>query len=142
MSTPVKDPPKYRPNPSPFGIEDDVPYAAPWWFYSSPLSLDDPLAPLPKATLDEGTWTPFSDRDCLALESKWNDLPDRLKRMEQDRPNDNAVIDELGARQVGVGKDSEKNEEKVDDVSQGDSNVIVGVQRLHHVDLAKLRLSQ
>jgi hypothetical protein len=143
MSPPDKAPPKYPPNSGLFGIEDDVPYAAPWWFHSSPLCLDDPLAHLPKASLDEGTWTAFSERDCLALESKWHDLSDRLKRMNPGLPDDNGVTDELnGACQAAQIGDGEKNEEEADDVSQDHFKVIVGVERLHHVDLAQLRLSQ
>ena len=70
----------HRPSSILSRTEDDPPFAKPWWFHSSPLSLDDPLAPLPKAALEEGTWKPFSSRDCKALETGWNSLPDHIKR--------------------------------------------------------------
>lgn len=115
--------------------EDDPPVAKPWWFHSSPLSLDDPLAPLPKAALNEGTWKPFSTPDCTALETGWNKLPDSIKRKEERIPDENGVVDELGL-QPDV---EEKNAEQVEDVSQDDAKVIVGVERLHHVDLVSQR---
>src|SRR5271170_7046656 len=110
--------------------EDDPPLATAWWFHSSPLQLDDPLAPLPKAALEEGTWKPFSKRDCIALEKKWEQLPDRIKKVEEHVADENGVINELG-----VEVDDKESGRQVDDVSQDDAKVIVGVERLHHVDL-------
>jgi hypothetical protein len=119
--------------------DDDAPVAKAWWFHSSPLSLDDPLAPLPKAALEEGTWKPFSEKDCLALEEKWDSLPERIKRKEEGFPDEHGVVDELALRTpVGDGS-GEKTEEEVDDVSQDDAKVIVGVEQLHHVDLVTLQ---
>lgn len=118
--------------------EDDAPIAKPWWFHSSPLSLDDPRAPLPKAALEEGTWKPFSERDCAALESKWEQLPDSVKHKEQGVPDENGVVDEL-ALTAGPDIGEKKGEAEVDDVSQDDMKVIVGVEQLHHVDLLSLR---
>jgi hypothetical protein len=115
--------------------DDDAPVAKAWWFHSSPLQLDDPLAPLPKAALDDGTWKPFSKRDCKALEEKWDSVPERFKRKEEGFPDENGVVDEL-ALQHGIGDwTAEKKEEEVDDVTQDDAKVIVGVEQLHHVDL-------
>ena len=119
--------------------EDDLPIAKSWWFHSSPLSLDDPLAPLPKSALDEGTWKPFSEIDCTALEEKWNGLPESIKRKEERLPNENAGVDEL-ALQNTDGNGDDGNAKQVDDVSQDDAKVIVGIERLHPVDLATQRL--
>jgi hypothetical protein len=115
---------------------NDFPFAKPWWFHSSPLSLDDPLAPLPKAALDEGTWKPFSTRDCRALEAKWSELPDRLKRKEEYIPDGNRVVDELAFQHVPRG---DETKEEVNDANEDDAKVIVGVERLHHVDLITQR---
>ena len=134
MSTPNKS----RPISVLSRTGDDPPYARPWWFHSSPLSLDDPLAPLPKAAVDEGTWTAFSNRDCVALETKWDALPDSLKRREAKLPDENGVVDELAAGDAIVDVKGEIVEE-VDDVSQDDAKVIVGVERLHYVDLCNFR---
>src|SRR5277367_1522491 len=103
-----------RPSSVISGMEDDTPLAKPWWFHSSPLSLDDPLAPLPKAPLEEGIWKPFSTADCEALELEWNKLPTQIKRKEERVPDENGIIDELG-----VIPDKEKeNAEQVDDISR------------------------
>lgn len=121
--------------------DDDAPVAKAWWFHSSPLSLDDPVAPLPKAALEEGTWKPFSKRDCIALEQKWDSLPDRIKRKEEGFPDENGVVDEL-ALQHGIGDgtgEKKQQDEEVDDVTQDDAKVIVGVEQLHHVDLVTLQ---
>ena len=121
--------------------DDDAPVAKAWWFHSSPLSLDDPLAQLPKAALEEGTWKPFSKRDCSALEEKWDSLPERIKREEEGFPDENGVVDEL-ALQKGIGAEAgekKKQDEEVDDVTQDNAKVIVGVEQLHHVDLATLQ---
>ena len=111
---------------------DDLPAARAWWFHSSPLSLDDPLAPLPKSALDEGTWKPFSKNDCDALERGWDRLPDRIKRREERLPDEHRVVDELA-----IQRDREKaiKEEEVVDVSQDGLKIVVGVEQLHHVDL-------
>jgi|SRR5271170_4113158 len=119
--------------------EDDLPLAKPWWFHSSPLSLDDPLAPLPKSALDEGTWKAFSEIDSQALEEKWADLPKSVKQKEERLPDENAVVDEL-AVQTTVPNGADENAKQVDDVSQDDVKVVVGIERLHHVDLATQRL--
>jgi hypothetical protein len=119
--------------------EDDLPIARPWWFHSSPLSLDDPLAPLPKSALDEGTWKAFSNIDCQALEEKWEGLPESIKREEERLPDENAVVDELAFQNTDGKRDGE-NAKQVDDVSQDDAKVIVGIERLHHVDLVTQRL--
>lgn len=117
--------------------EDDPPSAKPWWFHSSSLSLDDPLAPPPKAALDEGIWKPFSTLDCTALETGWGKLPDQSKRKEERIPDENGVVDELGLQ-----SDKEtKKAEQVDDVSQDNTKVIVGVERLHHVNLVSQQFS-
>jgi hypothetical protein len=137
MSTPNKS----RPISVLSRTGDDPPYARPWWFHSSPLSLDDPLAPLPKAALDEGTWTAFSNRDCIALETKWDALPDSLKRRVAKLPDESGVVDKFPAVDANVDVKGEIVEE-VDDVSQDDTKVIVGVERLHHVDLCKFRYPQ
>jgi hypothetical protein len=114
--------------------DEDLPFARPWWFHSSPLALDDPLAPFPKVALDEGTWKPFSNRDCIALEAKWNQLPDEMKRKGECAPDDDGVVDELGIQKI------EKEErQEVKDASQDDTKVIVGVERLYHVDLVTQR---
>ena len=118
--------------------DDDAPVATAWWFHSSPLSLDDPLAPLPKAALEEGTWKPFSKRDCIALEEKWDLLPDHIKRKEEGFPDENGVVDELALQHMIGDGTGEKKEEEVDDVTQDDAKVIVGVEQLHHVDLVTL----
>lgn len=117
---------------------DDAPVAKPWWFHSSPLSLDDPLAPLPKAALEEGTWKAFSKLDFEALEEKWQGLPDSIKRKEERLPNENGVVDEL-AFQNTDGNETDVNAKQVDDVSRDDAKVIVGIERLHHVDLVTQR---
>jgi hypothetical protein len=137
----MASPDKSRPNSVLSRTGDDFPpYARPWWFHSSPLALDDPLAPLPKTAVDEGTWNPFSKRDCLALEEKWDVLPDPLKRKEQGIPDENGIVDELGLCDLDVNENDNKTEEQqVEDVSQDDFKVIVGVERLHHVDLVMLR---
>ena len=118
--------------------DDDPPLAKSWWFHNSALSLDDPLAPLPKAALEEGTWKPFSERDCIALENQWDALPDNIKRHEEHVPDENGVLDELG-NQLDRMTTEEKNTEEVDDVSQDDAKVIVGIERLHHVDVTTLK---
>ena len=111
--------------------EDDPPVAKPWWFHSSPLSLDDPLAPLPKAALDEGTWKPFSTQDCIALETGWNELPEHIKRKVERGSDENGVVDELRLQTK-----EEDQKALVDDPDQDYAKVIiVGVERLHHVDL-------
>jgi hypothetical protein len=92
--------------------EDDLPIAKPWWFHSSPLSLDDPLAPLPKSALDEGTWKAFSDIDCQALEEKWEGLPESIKRKEERLPDENAVVDELAFQNID-GNDDVENAKQV-----------------------------
>ena len=111
---------------------DDLPEERAWWFHSSPLSLDDPLAPLPKAALEGGTWKPFSKRDCDALERGWERLPEHIKRREERVPDERGVVDELA-----VQRDREKaiKEEEVEDVSQDELKVVVGAEQLHHVDL-------
>jgi hypothetical protein len=118
--------------------KDDPPFAKPWWFHSSPLSLDDPLASLPKAALGEGTWKPFSPRDCEALEMGWYSLPDHMKRKNEDVLDENEVVDELPSRDIETKKGSK---ERIHDVSQDDGIVIVGVERLHQVDLVSQRSS-
>jgi hypothetical protein len=130
---------KSRPSSIISRTDDDPPFAKPWWFHSSPLSLDDPLAPLPKAALEEGTWKQFSERDCIALENKWNDLPDSIKRKEQGVPDEDGIVDELALQHVDGTEIGEKNREEVEDVSQDGMKVIVGVEQLHHVDLLSLR---
>jgi hypothetical protein len=115
--------------------ENDAPFAKPWWFHSSSLSLYDPLAPLPKASLDEGTWKPFSIPDCTALETGWSKLPDQIKREEERIPDENGVVDELGSQP----DKEEMKAEQVYDVSRDDAKVIIGVERLHHVDLTSQR---
>jgi hypothetical protein len=113
------------------GADDGMPEARAWWFHSFPLALDDPLATLPKAALEEGKWKPFSKRDCEALEVAWDRLPDHIKRREERVPDEHGVVNELG-----IQKETEKdNDGEVEDVSQDDSKVIVGVERLYHVDL-------
>jgi hypothetical protein len=114
--------------------DDGPPEARAWWFHSSPLALDDPLAPLPKAALEEGAWKPFSGRDCKALEMEWDKLPEEVKRRWQRLPDEDGVVDEL-ATPGGKTQGSVEDEEEVEDVSLDDSKVIVGVERLHHVDL-------
>jgi hypothetical protein len=118
--------------------DDDPPLAKAWWFHNSALALDDPLASLPKAALDEGTWKPFSQRDCVALEEQWEKLPERIKRQEEHVPDENGVVDELGNQFKRVMTEVKEREE-VDDVSQDDTKVIVGVERLHHVDVTTLK---
>jgi hypothetical protein len=113
--------------------DDGPPEARAWWFHSSPLALDDPLAPLPKAALDEGAWKPFSRRDCKTLEGKWDKLPDAVKRTWDGVPDEDGVVDDLAT--PGAKTQWSVEDEEVDDVSQDDSKVIVGVERLHHVDL-------
>jgi hypothetical protein len=135
MHSPIKS----RPSSIVSRTGDDPPFAKPWWFHSSPLSLDDPLAPLPKAALEEGTWKPFSERDCIALEDKWNELPDSIKRKEQGVPDENGIVDELALEHLDGTEIGEKKGEEVQDVSQDDMKVIVGVEQLHHVDLLSLR---
>lgn len=107
--------------------QDIQPGVKAWWFHSSSLSLDDRLASLPKQALDEGTWKPFATRDCEALESKWSALLGRIKRGEGRIPDETGVINELA---------HEKRDENQDDVK-----VVVGVERLYHVDLIDFRLS-
>src|SRR5271167_2624024 len=128
----MSSPPKSRPSSIISRTQDDPPLAKPWWFHSSPLSLDDPLAPLPKAALEEGTWKPFSSQDCKALETGCNRLPDHIKRKEECVPDENGAVDELGLQDVET---KERDKKQVDDVSEDDAKVIVGVERLHHVDL-------
>jgi hypothetical protein len=90
--------------------------------------------------LDEGTWKPYSERDCTALESKWEQLPDSIKHKEQGVPDEKGVVDELALTQIpGPEIGEKKGEAEVDDVSQDDMKVIVGVEQLHHVDLLSLR---
>jgi len=111
--------------------EADLPQARAWWFHSSALSLDDSLAPPPKAALEEGTWKPFSKRDCDALEQGWERLPDKIKRRGERVPDEHGVVDESA-----IQKEREQAiEEEVKDVSQDELKVIVGVEQLHHVDL-------
>lgn len=121
------------------GDSDSSPPAKPWWFHNSPLQLDTPTAPLPKSALEEGTWKPFSPRDSRSLEEKWDSLPEAVKRKEEQRPDENGVVDELAVRNLNL--EDLKNEEEVDDVSQDDAKVIVGVERLHHVDLVTCKYS-
>ena len=116
-----------RPSSIVLDSPDILPAARAWWFHSSPLSLDDRLAALPKQALDEGAWKPFATRDCEALESKWSALPERIKQGEGRIPDETGVIDELAHEQH--------------DVNQDDVKVVVGVERLYHVDLIDLRLS-
>jgi|SRR5271156_1513640 len=115
------------------GDYDNTPFAKPWWFHNSPLQLDTPTAPLPKSALEEGTWKPFSPRDSRSLEEKWDSLPDKVKRTEEQLPDENGVVDELAVQNLNL--EDLKNKEEVDDVSQDDAKVIVGVEQLHHVDL-------
>ena len=111
-------------------IHNECPLAKAWWFHSSPLSLDDPLAPLPKAALEEGTWKPFAKRDCDSLENKWTELPERLKH--KDQPEEHGVIDELTEK---TAVNEEQSEQLEDALGPTDTKVAVGVERLHHVDL-------
>jgi hypothetical protein len=133
MSSPDASRPSSLHSPS----KDDTPIAKPWWFHSSPLSLDDPLAPLPKNALEEGTWKAFSKRDCEALEQRWETLPESIKRKEERIPDENGVVDELAFQTLDINE--VKHEEEVDDVTQDDAKVIVGVEQLHHVDLVTQR---
>ena len=119
--------------------DDDPPVAKAWWFHSSPLQLDDALAPLPKAAIDEGTYKLFSKRDCNALEEKWDSLPDQITQKEEGFPDENGVVDELALHHGISDGTGEKMEEEVDDVTQDDAKVIVGVEQLHHVDLLTLQ---
>ena len=136
MTSPVKS----RPGSMLFNKrdDDDPPLAKPWWFHNSALALDDPLASLPKAALDEGTWKPFRERDCVALEEQWQKLPEKIKRQEEQVPDESGVIDELGNQAKKV-LTEEKKREEVDDVSQDEAKVIVGVEKLHHVDVTTLK---
>jgi hypothetical protein len=118
--------------------DDDPPLARPWWFHNSALSLDDPLASLPKAALEEGAWKAFRERDCMALEEQWSKLPDRIKRQEEHLADETGVVDELGNHIKRVTTE-EKDREEVDDVSKDEMKVIVGVERLHHVDVTTLK---
>jgi len=122
-----------RPSSITSPTEDGPPFAKPWWFHSSSLSLDDPLASLPKAALDEGTWKRFSTPDCIALETGWSRLPNQIERKER-------ILDKNDVSgELGLQPDKEKAEQ-VDDVSRDDTKVVVGVERLHHVDLISQRL--
>ena len=118
--------------------DDDPPIAKPWWFHSSPLSLDDPLAPLPKSALEEGTWKPFSKVDCQTLEEKYENLPELIKRKDEYIPNKTDVVDELAFKT----RDDTGVDKQVDDVSRDNAKVIVGIEQLHHVDLVTQRLSR
>jgi hypothetical protein len=109
-----------------FPSAPEQPPAKPWWFHSSALALDDPLAALPKAPLEEGTWKVFCERDCLALEEEWDKLPERIKRRQEGFIEEGETIDETEAKE---------EEERVEDVSVDERKVIVGVEGLHHVDL-------
>lgn len=129
MSTSLKS----YPSPNISHTGDDVPFARQWWFHSSSVPLDDPLASPSKASLDEGKWKPFSSRDCRALEVKWSQLPDEMKRKLEGIPDEESVVDELGTQTV------KKEDESFNDVKQGVARVIVGVERLYHVDLLTQR---
>ena len=116
--------------------------AKPWWFHSSPLALDDPLAPLPKSELDKGTWKPFSTRDCMALEDKWKQLPDDLRSKTEHVPDEKGVINELSPEKKPPSEDAEESKTEPEDENNDlkeDTKVIVGIEKLHHVDVISQR---
>ena len=116
---------------------DDIPFAKPWWFHSSPLSFDDPLAPLPKSALDEGTWKPFLAMDCKALEESWQKLQEKLKQTE-----DHDTMANTSIHKFAFGSDDTKDkEEPIDETNRHDINVIVGVEQLHYVNVFTLKCS-
>ena len=75
----------------------------------------------------------------IALHWKRNGIHCRIKRKEEGFPDEHGVVDELALRTPVGGGSGEKTEEEVDDVSQDDAKVIVGVEQLHHVDLVTLQ---
>lgn len=68
----------------------------------------------------------------------WNSLPDHMKRENEDIPDENEVVYELRSQDIETKKG---NKERIHDDSQDDGKVIVGVERLHQVDLVSQRSS-
>lgn len=113
QTSPIPQPVGHPPTP---GLETTpAPFLVPAYFHRSPLALYDLTAPLP-TSYAQVQWTPFSKYDCDLLEARYQEL--------------------LGSEYDAPTSDLPKEDEnKESDEDEDTRQLLVGIERLHHVNL-------
>lgn len=114
--------------PTPTAETAPAPPLTPAFFHKSPITLYDLTAPIP-ASGSQSQWSVFSKYDCEALEIEYQLRLARDELNAQDRdamekPNENTQTDAQNQTVIN------------DEVNL----LLVGIERLHYVDLAELKM--